>query len=128
MYIDLDVDLNPPEAASDGALELTGVAHLLDLPGAESLLSSLGPRRPMLAPRDILFFGVDNITPPEAASMKSLSIEPIMLGQVKRDPAGAARVAIEWGARYDRLLVHLDVDVLAFVDFRSRRTCVGAMD
>ena len=47
IYIDLDTDLNPP-AASDGALDWTGVAHLLDIDGAASELSSLGPRRPML--------------------------------------------------------------------------------
>ena len=54
VYIDLDADLNTPET-SDGALDWTGVAHLLDLPGAEAELSGLGPRRPMLAPADILY-------------------------------------------------------------------------
>lgn len=40
VYIDLDVDLNAPEA-SDGALDWTGVAHLLDLAGTEPELSGL---------------------------------------------------------------------------------------
>ena len=41
VYVDLDVDLNAP-ATSDGALDWTGVAHLLDIPGAAPELSGLG--------------------------------------------------------------------------------------
>jgi arginase len=40
VYIDLDTDLNPP-AASDGALDWTGVAHMLNLEGTASELSSM---------------------------------------------------------------------------------------
>jgi arginase len=43
-------DLNPPEE-SDGALDWTGVAHILDVPGAARQLANLGPRRPLLAQR-----------------------------------------------------------------------------
>ena len=38
-------------------------------------------------------------------------------GFVKTDPAAAGEKARGWGARFDRLLVHVDVDVLSFVDF-----------
>lgn len=127
IYIDLDVDLNAPET-SDGALDWTGVAHLLDLAGSEVELSSLGPRRPMLAPADILYFGADNITSAEAEAMRSLDLERIALAMVKEDPVGAARRAVAWGARYDRLLIHLDVDVLSFTDFpiaENVRRCDG---
>ncbi|MDQ8727234.1 arginase family protein [Bradyrhizobium sp. LHD-71] len=116
IYIDLDVDLNAPKT-SDGALDWTGTAHLLDLPGTEAELSGLGPRRPMLAPADILYFAADNITPPEAEVMRALDLKQIALADVKADPVGAARHAVAWGARYNRLLIHLDVDVLAFTDF-----------
>jgi arginase len=127
VYIDFDVDLNTPET-SDGALDWTGVAHLLDLPGAEAELSGLGPRRPMLAPADILYFAVDNITPSEADVMRALDLKCIALAEVKKDPVGAARRAVAWGTRYDRLLIHLDVDVLAFTDFpiaENVRRCNG---
>jgi arginase len=127
IYIDLDVDLNPPEA-SDGALDWTGLAHLLDLPGAAAELSALGPRRPMLGPADIQFFGSDNITPGEAKTISMLNLEPIALAEVKADPVGAARRAASWAARYTRLLIHLDVDVLAFTDFpiaENVRRCDG---
>jgi len=127
IYIDLDVDLNAPET-SDGALDWTGVAHLLDLPGTEVELSGLGPRRPMLAPADILYFAADNITSVEAEAMRVLDLERIALAEVKEDPVGAARRAVAWGARYDRLLIHLDVDVLTFTDFpiaENVRRCDG---
>jgi arginase len=127
IYIDLDADLNAPET-SDGALDWTGVAHLLDLPGTEMELSGLGPRRPMLAPADILYFAADNITPAEAQAMRSLDLKRVALAEVKADPVGAARRAVAWGARYDRLLIHLDVDVLSFADFpiaENVRRCDG---
>lgn len=127
VYIDLDVDLNAPET-SDGALDWTGVAHLLDLPGTEMKLSGLGPLRPMLAPADILYFAAENITPVEAEAMRALDLKRIALAEVKADPVAAARRAVAWGARYDRLLIHLDVDVLSFADFpiaENVRRCDG---
>jgi arginase len=127
VYIDFDVDLNAPET-SDGALDWTGVAHLLDLPGTETELSGLGPRRPMLAPADILYFAADNISPAEAKALGALDLERIGLAEVKADPIGAARRATAWGARYNRLLIHLDVDVLNFTDFpiaENVRRCDG---
>lgn len=127
IYIDLDVDLNAP-GTSDGALDWTGVAHLLDLSGTELELSGLGPRRPMLAPADILYFAADNITAAEAEAMRSLDLQRISLAEVSADPIGAARRAVAWGAPYDRLLIHLDVDVLSFIDFpiaENVRRCDG---
>jgi arginase len=127
IYVDLDVDLNAP-ASSDGALDWTGVAHLLDLPGAAPERSGLGPRRPMLGPANVLFFGADNITPGEAQTMRELDLEQIALREVQRDPHAAAQRAVAWAAPYRQLLVHLDVDVLAFADFpiaENVRRCDG---
>ena len=116
VYIDFDTDLNPPEA-SDGALDWTGVAHLLGLPGTAKELSGLGPRQPMLGPADILFFGVNNITSNEAETIRELGIKTIALSEVKVDPVAAANRAVAWSSRYKRLLVHLDVDVLSYTSF-----------
>jgi arginase len=118
VYIDLDTDLNPP-AASDGALDWTGVAHLLDLESTIPELSALGPRRPMLADSDILFVAASPRTQTDAerATLRARSIEVIELEDVYRDPQEAARRAAAWGASFERLLVHLDVDVLSFTAF-----------
>lgn len=116
VYIDLDVDLNTP-AESDGALDWTGVAHLLDLPGCSPELSGLGPVRPLLAPRNLIYFGADNIEPNEAAVIERHGLALIRLAEVQADPSRAAERAVRWADEYDRLLVHLDADVLAFTAF-----------
>jgi arginase len=116
IYIDLDTDLNPP-AQSDGALDWTGVAHMLGLPGTAPALSGLGPRVPMLRPDDLLFFGIDNVTEPEARTVEALKLGAVRLREVKTDPQAAGERAAAWAQRFDRLLVHLDVDVLSYVDF-----------
>lgn len=113
IYIDFDADLNPPEA-SDGALDWTGVAHLLGIEGAMPELTGLGDRHPMLAPTDILFLGVENITPVEARTIAELDIPVIGLKEVRSDAAGAAARAAAWASRHERLLIHLDVDVLSY--------------
>ena len=116
VYIDLDTDLNPP-AQSDGALDWTGVAHLLDIPGAAPELARLGPHCPMLAPSDVLFFGVANVTAPERRTIEELNVQVIRLEKVKAAPKAAGEEAAAWGARFDRLLVHVDIDVLSYVEF-----------
>jgi arginase len=118
LYIDLDTDLNPP-SASDGALDWTGVAHLLDLEGAAPELSSLGPRRPMLSDRDILYLAADGVTqtPSEQGTMLARNLSVIGLDEVHRNPEEAALRAVDWAKSFDRLTVHLDVDVLSFTAF-----------
>jgi arginase len=123
VYIDLDVDLNPP-AQSDGALDWTGVAHLLNLPGTRHELSELANLRA----EQVLFVGCDNITPPEAQTMKRLNLAQISLAEVKADPVEAGLRAANWGTTFERLAVHVDADVLSYVDFpiaENVRRCNG---
>jgi arginase len=115
VYIDFDADLNPPDA-SDGALDWTGVAHMLDIPGSAPQLANLGPRRPLLAPQDVLLFAVENVTEGEAETIRKHGIRKIYLPEVKADPCQAARQALAWAAGYERLLIHFDVDVLTYVE------------
>ena len=116
VYIDLDVDLNVPDTA-DGALDWTGVAHLLDVRGSLPELSGLGVDRPLLAPKNVLFFGGDIITPPELQTIDALGLERIALSDIESDPTGAAQRAAAWGMQFDRLLVHLDADILEYTKF-----------
>jgi arginase len=127
VYIDFDADLNPPEE-SDGALDWTGVAHMLDIPGGASQLADLGPRRPLLLPQDVLLFAVENVTEGEAETIRKRGIRKISLQDVKADPCQAAQQALNWAARYERLLIHFDVDVLTYVECpiaENVRRCEG---
>jgi arginase len=119
--------LNTPDT-SDGALDWTGVAHLLDIPGCESSLAALGPRRPMLAPEQLLYFGVENITPPEAAILREREIRVISREHALRDIEAATARAAGWAAQFDCLLIHFDADALSYVDFpiaENVRRCDG---
>jgi arginase len=127
VYIDFDADLNSP-ATSDGALDWTGVAHLLNLPGCEALLAGLGPTLPMLAPQQLLYFGVENITPPEAATIREHAIKIVSRDEALSDFESAAATAVRWAAQFDVLLVHFDVDVLSYIAFpiaENVRRCNG---
>ena len=127
IYIDFDADLNPLEE-SDGALDWTGVAHILDIPGSAPQLADLGPQRPLLSPSDVLLFAVENVAAGEVETIRARGIRKISLQQVKADPRQAARQALEWAAGYERLLIHFDVDVLTYVECpiaENVRRCEG---
>ncbi len=127
VYMDFDADLNTP-GTSDGALDWTGVAHLLDIAGCDLSLAALGPVRPMIGPRQLLYFAVENITPPEAAAIEDHGIKVISRKDAVSDIEAAAARAAEWAAAFDCLLVHFDVDVLSFIDFpiaENVRRCDG---
>jgi arginase len=127
VYIDFDADLNTPDT-SDGALDWTGVAHLLNIGGCEPSLARLGPTCPMLRPQQLLYFGVENITPPEAATIRDHAIKVISREDALRDIGAAAGRAAEWAARFDCVLIHFDADVLSFIDFpiaENVRRCDG---
>ena len=118
VYIDFDVDLNPPEQ-SDGALDWTVAAHLLNLAGTAPQLSGLGRATPLLRPSQLLLFASHEkeITPYEKNVMKEQSLRYLSLDTVKKNPAQAAEQAKQWGAQFDRLLIHVDTDVLAYTQF-----------
>jgi arginase len=117
VYIDLDTDLNTPHSTQDGALDWMGVAHMLNVMGTVPELAMLGPRVPMLRPEQVLFFANDNVEPFERQIIDELGIAEVQLADVAADPSSAAEaVASGWAQQFERLLVHLDVDVLDFVD------------
>lgn len=117
VYIDLDTDLNTPESTQDGALDWMGVAHLLGVDGTASELAALGPGVPMLRPEQVLFFANDNVEPFERRVIEARGIAEVRLADVAADPSGAAQTVVDgWARQFERLLVHLDVDVLDFVD------------
>lgn len=117
VYVDLDTDLNTPESTQDGALDWMGVAHLLGVEGTVPEVAALGPHLPMLRPDQIVFFANDNIEPFERRMIDTLGIAEVRLAEVVADPVRAAQsIADGWARRFERLLVHLDVDVLDYLD------------
>jgi arginase len=115
LYVDLDTDLNTPESTTDGALDWMGVAHMLGLPGTLAELAQIGSRIPLLQPHQLAYFAIDNVEPFEMNAIAQHGIQHVGLAEARAAPLKAAQaVASGWGARFDKLLVHLDVDVLDF--------------
>lgn len=106
---DLCNDPDNPESVLDGL----GVGHLLDLPGTAPTLAGFGPRRPLLSPERLCFFGYGE---PEEDRDGLVPSPRFPAGDVRSDPRRAARRALQTlGA--DRFVVHFDVDVIDFYDF-----------
>jgi arginase len=115
-YVDLDADLNIP-GTGEGALDWMGVAHLLDVAGADERLTSLAGRRPMLDVEAVRLFAVENITTFERSVIDRLRVQVEPLADVVNDPDGVAERTRAWAASYDRILVHVDIDVLDYTKF-----------
>jgi arginase len=119
IYIDLDTDLNTPSSVEDGALDWMGVAHLLRIDGANEKLCSIGRRTPMLHPDQLHFFASGNVNDFERNIINTKNILETTLQQVAKDPVGTAReICKSWAFRFEHILIHLDVDVLDYVDFQ----------
>jgi arginase len=117
VYIDLDTDLNTPVSTTDGALDWMGVAHMLGVADTLKELVEIGPRTPLLRPDQLLYFAIDNVEPFERQLIRELRIENVPLAQVAPEPTRAAeRIVNGWARKFERLLIHLDVDVLDFAD------------
>ncbi len=117
VYIDGDTDLNTPESTQDGALDWMGVAHMLGVKDSVPELINVGPRTPLLAPDQILFFANFNSKPFERRLIEEHNIAEVKLEEVVIDPVSAAQTVVGgWAKRFERLLIHLDVDVLDYLD------------
>jgi arginase len=117
VYIDFDTDLNTPESVTDGALDWMGVAHLLGLDDTVPVLAGVGPRTPLLRPDQVLLFANGSSTAFERQIIDQRGIEEVPLAHVAADPAGAAHDVVDgWARPFGRLLVHVDADVLDFLD------------
>lgn len=119
IYFDVHADANVPDSVPDGALDWMGVAHLLGETGAVPEVSRIGPRYPLLAPDQVLMFGLgpNHTTQWESEVVARRGLDVISADAVAVDPAGAARDALEiMEARFDRLLIHFDVDTIDFTD------------
>jgi arginase len=119
IYIDLDTDLNTPFSVEDGALDWMGLAHLLDVTGTNKKLTSIGKKTPMLRSDQVFLFANGNMTDFERGVIHSYEIQETGWQEVANDPAKAAKkVAETWATQFDRILIHLDLDVLDYTDMQ----------
>jgi arginase len=119
VYFDVHPDLNTPQSVHAGALDWMGVAHMLGVEGADPVVSGFGPHSPLLDDDQVLLFGwgADQATSFEHEQIEVRGLEQVPLSEVTRDPGGAAaRVVDGFARRFDRVLVHFDVDTIDFTD------------
>jgi arginase len=109
VYFDMHPDLNTPDTVVTGTLDWMGVAHMLGVAGTP--LAEVAS----LAPEQILFFARqdDQTKRNERETIERLGLESVMDEEVATDPRGTAQQA---AARFERYLVHFDVDVVDFTD------------
>lgn len=117
IYIDRHLDLNTPLSTTEGSLSWMGMAHALDLDGAAHELSGAAGQPPVLAPEDLVYLGVDlaQTTDWERSQADALGLNVVEQAALVDQPQQAARTALghlEQGP----FIVHLDVDVLDFID------------
>jgi arginase len=119
VYFDAHADLNVPGSVLPGALDWTGMAHMLGESETARDLIEVGGRTPLLAPAQVVLFGwgPEQAQPRERETIERHSIDIVAVDEVRADPAAAAARALELlDDRAERLLVHFDVDVIDFTD------------
>lgn len=123
IYIDGHADLNVPGSVTDGAgefapsLDWMGVGHMIGLEGAWDTLAAIGPYQPLLAPSNVAIVGwvPEQASAHERRTLDELGLQVIDWTRLARDPEGEmTQLLAGWGADFDRLLVHFDVDVLDY--------------
>ena len=117
LYVDRHYDLNTPQSTTDGALDWMGLAHALALPGClDTLAGAFGPR-PLLEPDQVAWLGVEPqvATAWEREQAGRLGVHVTSSQALAADPAAAALAALG-RLPPGPLALHLDVDVLDFID------------
>ncbi|MWV51447.1 arginase (plasmid) [Rathayibacter sp. VKM Ac-2803] len=118
VYIDRHLDLNTPHSTTEGSLSWMGMAHALALDGAAAELVVAAGRRPLLQPPDLVYLGADptrETTQWEREQAGALGLAIVDQAALCDDPRGAARQALGILSP-GPFVVHLDVDVLDFLD------------
>lgn len=116
-YVDRNYDINTPQSTTDGALDWMGMAHALALPGCLDALAEVLGSRPLLEPSQVAWVGVDDrfATDWELAEAQRLGLHVISSIAFADDPVSSAVDCLEY-LPTGPLAVHLDVDVLDFID------------
>jgi arginase len=122
LYMDGGVDLFTPATNPTGILDSMGVAHLLDEPGSAPELAGLGPARPLLSDDRLLLFGYTDYPGAEQEVLVRRDLARLPVEQIRGRPEQAAEEALaRVSASANRFLLHLDVDVVDFIDLPIAR-------
>jgi arginase len=117
IYLDLHADMNTPASTRDGALDWMGMAHMLGLKGAIPQLAGCGPRFPLLSPAQVHLVGFDpnSATEWERNTVQQRGIAVATVAEVTQSPVKSAEaVLFQWAAKFEKFLVHFDVDVIDY--------------
>jgi arginase len=117
LYIDRHLDLNTPETTTDGTLDWMGLAHAFDLPGTVDDIAGAFGHRPLLQPLQTALLGVEpsRVTEWEREQAARLELSLTSSQDFVADPSGST-VAALGVLPSGPLAVHVDVDVLDFID------------
>lgn len=118
IYVDRHLDLNTPHSTTEGSLSWMGMAHALALEGTAPELIGPNSRAPLLQPSDLVYLGVDatrETTDWERKQAAELGLAMVDQAALCNDPRAAANTARATLAP-GPFVVHLDVDVLDFLD------------
>ncbi|WP_019179558.1 arginase family protein [Microbacterium yannicii] len=118
VYIDRHLDLNTPHSTTEGSLSWMGMGHALCLEGAAPELAGASGDRPLLHPSDLVYLGADptrETTQWERDRAEALGLAIVDQAELCDDPHKAARRA-RGELAGGPFVVHLDVDVLDFLD------------
>lgn len=118
VYVDRHLDLNTPHSTTEGSLSWMGMAHALALDGAAPEFAGTDGRSPLLQPSDLVYLGVDatrETTDWEREQVAELGLAIVDQATLCEDPRAAANTARATLAP-GPFVVHLDVDVLDFLD------------
>ena len=117
LYVNRHYDLNTPESTTDGALDWMGLAHALALPGCLDTLAGAFGCRPLLEADQVAWLGVEPriATQWEREQADRLALHVTTSQALAADPAATALTALRQ-LPAGPLAVHLDVNVLDFID------------
>jgi arginase len=117
MYFDRHFDLNTPESTTDGTLDWMGMAHALAVPGCvDTLVDAFGPR-PLLESHQVALIGIEPAVATEWERQQAarLGLRVTTSEAFVAAPAETVRAALK-DLPAGPLAVHVDVDVLDFID------------
>jgi arginase len=115
-YFDGDLDLSTPAGSTSGVLDSMVLAHLLGL--ADTSLSRLGPRFPLLAAERVLAVGFHPVeaSPEHLTWLESSPVTALPVTELDGSQ-GQIRAALRRLPDGGPVLVHFDVDVIDSGDF-----------